>query len=77
VESVIKKLHQLQLMAINNNRISVQVSMFNTPQSGKFWVMHISYWHNHDIYHRIDVHSHDKNSNHRIDMMLKYRTLEK
>lgn len=77
MESTIKKLHQLQLMALNNNRVSVDINFFNTPHCGEFWTFDISYWHSHDIKSRISVNSYDTNADHRIDMMLKHRILEK
>ena len=75
--SVIKKLHQLQAMATLDDNISVQISTFNVSPFDTFWTLKVAYWHSGNIRHVIDVISHDKNSNYRIDMMLKYRTLEK
>lgn len=73
--STIKKLHELQLMAFGNERISISVDYFNVHEP--YWSLTVCYWFGNDIKERIDINSYSDSAEHRIDMMLKYRILEK
>lgn len=75
--NTIKKLHELQLMAVNSERISVHVEYYNTGNGRPFWSFRAVYWLGVDIKNTINIDSSDQFAEHRIDMMLRYKTLEK
>lgn len=77
MESTIKKLHQLQLMAVDTGRVSVSISVISTSENYTHWTANFNYWFNGDIKSGFAICSGDENADHRIDMMLKHRILEK
>ena len=77
MESTIKKLHQLQLMALSKSNTTLTIDVYNIGDNDPYWDVSIHYWFENQIKSSIYVKSHDTNANHRIDMMLKHRILEK
>ena len=77
MESTIKKLHQLQLMASNQKDVTFTVNTYNIRSSESYWTVSVHFWFCGNIKASLYVNSYDDNANHRIDMMLKYKVLEK
>lgn len=77
MESTIKKLHQLQLMAVDSGRVSVSICVISSLEKHTHWTANFNYWFNGDIKDGFTICSSDENADHRIDMMIKHRILEK